>query len=91
MRQHARITALATAVALAASSTPAFAFENRAPSGPTKAVTPVAAVQHDSGSPELVLALAAGGGIALLGSGVAVSRQRRQTARRRSPDVAAGA
>lgn len=89
MRQHARIIALATAAALAASSTPAFAFENVAPSGPSKVLRPVAA-QHDSGSPELVVALAAGGGIALLGTAVGVSRQRRQTTRR-GPDVAAGA
>ena len=90
MRLHGRIVTLASAVALAASSTPASAFETRAASGPSKPVTPVAATHH-SGSPELVLGLAAGGGIVLLGTGLVAKRQRRRPDRSdRTPGVARG-
>ena len=80
MRLHGRIIALTSAVALSASSTPASAFESRAPSGPIKPAASVAA-QHHSGSPEPLLGLAAGGGIALLGTGLIATRQRRRPAR----------
>jgi hypothetical protein len=75
MRPNGRIVALASAFALAASSTPAYAFEAGPASGPSKSAPPVATVHH-SGSSGLVLGLAAGGGIALLGTGLAASRQR---------------
>lgn len=89
MRLHGRIIALASAGALAASSTPASAIG--VPSDPGKPTVSVAAHQ-DPGSPELLLGLAAAGGVALLGTGLVATRHRRRPARSdRRPDAAHGA
>jgi hypothetical protein len=90
MRLHARIIALASAAVLAASSTPASAFENETPSGPSTPPASVAAAR-DSDSPELVLELATGGALVLLGGGIAATRQRRRPGRPDpTPDAARG-
>lgn len=87
MRIDRRIAALATAATLAASSTPAYAFETDAPAAGNTHVASLAQ-PHPAGSTDWTLELAAGGAIALIGTGLVVSRQRRPASRDRTPDAA---
>ncbi len=79
MRLHKSVPILAAAVTLLASNTPAYAFDNEAPTAASVPTTPVT-VTHPAGPSDLTLELAAGG-IVVAAGGLAAWQLRRRPSR----------